>query len=433
MSYPNFEAPSPQEIYDGLKMIPNSPQGKQMLSQLAQQGRQTGSIEGGIATALLNSYNKMQPPTPPPQGQVVDQVIAQAQPPMNPNMLGLAMPGLEDVAQQNMQQMATGGIVALADGGPVRGFDWGGVADLAEDSPWMQGMPQVPEAPDTTAIEADYLAEPEAAPEVVPEAAPTRRTVTAGESPKHSIDEQIDRLGQLYDAPPDILAEMISRREHAAAKREKMNVFETIASGLSGYLSSYGSGAHRAGAGLASMLGTMGAQQKQAAEDEATLEGYRYKAAMQPYEIHKDLVNQVLTAQTAQQKAESAARLKMWEKKYERESELMKGQQVGEYGLRREAAQGATSREVAEINKQARIEAAIKEGLSGGDRRSLYNSILQLAADEVIEPDEIESYFNDALRRVGGTDGMPEAQTPATMGKPVQLNTKGGMFTGWLK
>ena len=60
-----------------------------------------------------------------------------------------------------------------------------------------------------------------------------------------------------------------------------------------------------------------------------TIEGYRYKAAMQPYEIHKDLVNQVLTAQTAHDKAAAEAQLKMWEKKYQRETELMTGQQTG--------------------------------------------------------------------------------------------------------
>ena len=324
MDYPNVMAPSPQEIYDGLKMIPNDQQGKLRLSQIAQQGKQSGSVEGGIAAALLNSYNQVQPSPPPPQGQVVDQVIAQAQPPMqfDPSMLGLAAPGLEQAAQQNAQQMAAGGIVALAEGGPVRGFGWGGVADLPEA--WGQGMPDVPEAPDITAVKQDYFSAPEAPEATNTEAAaPTRRTVGAGESPRHSIDEQIDRLGQLYDAPPDILAEMISRREHDVAKREKMNAFEAIASGLSGYLSSYGSGAHRAGAGLASMLGTMGAQQKQAAEDEATIEGYRYKAAMQPYEIHKDLVNQVLTAQTAHDKAAAEAQLKMWEAKYNRETEYI--------------------------------------------------------------------------------------------------------------
>ena len=82
MNYPNVMAPGPQEIYESLKMIPNTPQGKQMLSGLVQQGQQTGSVEGGIAAALLNSYNKAQPAPPAPQGTVANQVVAQAQPPM---------------------------------------------------------------------------------------------------------------------------------------------------------------------------------------------------------------------------------------------------------------------------------------------------------------------------------------------------------------
>jgi len=59
MQYPNVGAPSPQEIYEGLKMIPNNAQGKQMLGQLAQQGKQTGSIEGGIATAILHINGRL--------------------------------------------------------------------------------------------------------------------------------------------------------------------------------------------------------------------------------------------------------------------------------------------------------------------------------------------------------------------------------------
>ena len=57
MNYPNVMAPSPQEIYEGLKMIPNNQQGKQMLGQLAQQGKQTGSVEGGIADRKSTRLN----------------------------------------------------------------------------------------------------------------------------------------------------------------------------------------------------------------------------------------------------------------------------------------------------------------------------------------------------------------------------------------
>ena len=432
MDYPNVMAPSPQEIYDGLKMIPNDQQGKLRLSQIAQQGKQSGSVEGGIAAALLNSYNQMQPSPPPPQGQVVDQVIAQAQPPMqfDPSMLGLAAPGLEQAAQQNAQQMAAGGIVALAGGGPVRGFGWGGVADLPEA--WGQGMPDVPEAPDTSAIEQDYFSAPEAT--NTEAAAPTRRTVGAGESPRHSIDEQIDRLGQLYDAPPDILAEMISRREHDAAKREKMNAFEAIASGLSGYLSSYGSGAHRAGAGLASMLGTMGAQQKQAAEDEATIEGYRYKAAMQPYEIHKDLVNQVLTAQTAHDKAAAEAQLKMWEKKYERDTEYMKQQ----HQTAREEMQNRTSIDVGAGHDAATIEAAKIRG-DVGPGGITWNQALVAAGQDIKNQDyddpreaqRVRTELANMYFTQGRGTGSPAQQTSTSFGQPVQLG--GGKYTGWLR
>lgn len=423
MDYPNFMAPSPQEIYDGLKMIPNNPQGKQMLSQLAQQGKQTGSIEGGIATALLNSYNKAQPAPQPPQGTVADQVIAQAQPPMDPNMLGLAMPGLEGVAQQGAQQMAGGGIVALAGGGPVREFDLGGVADLAADSPWMQGMPDVPEAPDTTAVEQDYFSAP-----AIPET--TSRTVGKGESDKPSFEERVNKLGELYGEMPDVAAQLISEHEHRQAQRSKMNTFEAIASGLSGYLSSYGSGAHRAGAGLASMLGTMGTQRRSEDETQAALDALRVKSAMQPYEIRKDLIHQVQAAQTAHEKAQAEANLKAFELREQRKTEAMKQQ----FGITKEEMQGAASRDVANIHANAQVRAAMerinREGLTGGNRTSLYNSILDMAANGEIDPDEVETYYNEAIRRVGGGAVGAPAQTSSPAGQQVQL---GGGKTGWLR
>lgn len=357
MQYPNVGAPSPQEIYDALKMIPNDQQGKQRLGQLAQQGKQTGSIEGGIATAILNSYNKAQPTPPPPQGQVVDQVLAQAQPPMDPNMMGLAMPGLEGVAQQNAQQMATGGIVALAQGGPVREFDWGGVADLAQDSPWMGGMPDVPEAPDTSAYEQDYFSAPEAHPAEMLSTV-TSRNVGKGESDKPSFEERVNKLGELYGDMPDVAAQLISEHEHRQAQRAKFNMFENIASGLAGYLGSYGSGQHRAGAGLASMMATMGEHRRSEDEGQAALDALRVKSAMQPYEIRKDLIHQVQAAQTAHEKAQAEANLEAYKVLEGRKTEMLKQQEQ----TLREQMQGETSRDVAERHAGATIEAARMRG-----------------------------------------------------------------------
>ena len=428
MDYPNFMAPSPQEIYDGLKMIPNNPQGKQMLSQLAQQGKQTGSIEGGIATALLNSYNKAQPAPQPPQGTVADQVIAQAQPPMDPNMLGLAMPGLEGVAQQGAQQMAGGGIVALAGGGPVREFDLGGVADLAADSPWMQGMPDVPEAPDTTAVEQDYFSAP-----AIPET--TSRTVGKGESDKPSFEERVNKLGELYGEMPDVAAQLISEHEHRQAQRSKMNTFEAIASGLSGYLSSYGSGAHRAGAGLASMLGTMGTQRRSEDETQAALDALRVKSAMQPYEIRKDLIHQVQAAQTAHEKAQAEANLKAFELREQRKTEAMKQQ----FGITKEEMQGAASRDVANIHANAQVRAAMektaREGFSYDNLTSIHNALSQMVSQGELAPEDLDSAYREAVNRVRGAGGGvgnagTPSQTSSPAGQQVQL---GGGKTGWLR
>ena len=424
MQYPNVQAPSPQEIYDGLKMIPNTPEGKQRLGQLAQQGKQTGSIEGGIATAILNAYNKAQATPPPPQGQVVDQVLAQTQQvaPPNPNMMGIAAPGLEQVGQQSAQQMATGGIVALAGGGPIRGFFDGGISDA-----WMGGMPNVPEAPDTSAYEQDYYSAPEAHPaENLPTT--TARNVGAGESDKPSLEERIDRLSELYGDMPDIAAELISDYEHRQAKQAKMNVFENIASLMGGYLGSYGSGAHRAGAGITSMLATMGEHRRSEDESQAKIDALRVKSAMQPYEIHKDLVNQVLTAQTAADKAKAEANLETFKLMYGRGTEQMKQEAESQ----RSAASDASRQAVAEISANAQVRAAMERvrqdgGLTGGNRASLYNSIARMAANGEIKSDEVEPYFNEAVRMVTGAGA---SQTSRPTGQQVQLS--GGQI-GWLR
>ena len=450
MQYPNVGAPSPQEIYEGLKMIPNNAQGKQMLGQLAQQGKQTGSIEGGIATAILNSYNKAQPTPPPPQGQVVDQVIqsAQATAPTfplsaaqgamalhpDPNMMGLAMPGLEDMAQQNAQQMATGGIVALAHGGPVREFDWGGVADLAQDSPWMGGMPDVPDAPDTSGYENDYFSAPEPHPaEMLPTV--TSRNVGKGESDKPSFEERVNKLGELYGDMPDVAAQLISEHEHRQAQRAKFNMFENIASGLAGYLGSYGSGQHRAGAGLASMMATMGEHRRSEDEGQAALDALRVKSAMQPYEIRKDLIHQVMSAQTAHEKAQAEAQLKMWDAKYNRGTEELKLASAE----RREAAGNLSREQVATIGANATVRAAMekatREGLTGNNLTSLQNSVMDLVKEGTITMDQAPTVYNELVSRTRsaggpGFGGASAAPTSSPAGQQVQL---GGGKTGWLR
>ena len=430
MQYPNVGAPSPQEIYDALKMIPNNQQGKAQLSQLAQQGKQSGSIEGGIATALLNSYNQAQPVSPPPQGTVADQVIAQAQPPMNPNMMGLAAPGLEGVAQQNAQQMAAGGIVALAHGGPVREFDEGG---------WANPFDQIPDAPDTTAAEKSYFSAPPADPmSVLPET--TARTVGKGESNKHSYDERIAQFQQLYGVPPDVAAEIYAKHEHDNARRSKMNIFESIAAGLGGYLGAYGSGAHRAGAGLASMLSTMGEHRREEDKEQATMDALRAKSMMLPYEQRKSIVDQLLATDTATAKdrREFAQKLK--------ELEEQRRTQYGVAGIHGQTQTGiaemqtGTQKEIAEANRQnalalvdKKIKAATSKGqeITGTNAIQLLKPLIDAGFDEKEIAQLYPQYIGMARQQLGGGDGL--TNTSASWGNQLDLfDTEGNSFPAWV-
>ena len=110
------------EAFEALKYNPRATQ-----ALLQQQKQNSGAAPGPqtLAAAAAANYQKsMQaPPSQPmPQQTVVAGLTQQPQMPM-----GLEAPYLEDFAQQQQQQrMATGGIVALAHGGPVQGYAHGG-------------------------------------------------------------------------------------------------------------------------------------------------------------------------------------------------------------------------------------------------------------------------------------------------------------------
>jgi hypothetical protein len=125
--------------FEALKYNPHATQ-----QLLQQQQHNPGSAQGPetLAAAAAANYQKslQTPPSQPmPQQSVVAGLTQQPQMPM-----GLEAPYLEDFAQQQQQQrMATGGIVALAHGGPVQGYaaggnfgiDWGSYApELAHES-----------------------------------------------------------------------------------------------------------------------------------------------------------------------------------------------------------------------------------------------------------------------------------------------------------
>jgi hypothetical protein len=527
MQYPNVGAPSPQEIYDGLKMIPNTQQGKQMLTNIAQQGKQSGSVEGGIATALLNSYNQAdqarQAP-PAPQGTVADQVITQAQPPMpqyGANMMGLATPGLEQAGQQQVaQRMATGGIVALAGGGPVQHFSEGspGGVQLSEDMPtdWgnygafnplpgadpdtgllpptmhemrgarvgrggtpasdmtdidlvatrgrgasaqppsdsgsgfsvmspdlmhrnydetlgLDSTPEIPRSmgmdkvldtsggpttPETPAPRRQAM--PPAGGQTVTPPAPTT-TETRPASP--SLDEQINRMQQALGVPPDVAAELISQREHDHAKSQKMNVFENIAAGLAGYLGTYGSGAHRAGAGLAYMLGNMGTQRKEEDKYQSDIDALRRESALLPYTSHHEAALKTLADIASRQ---SAAAKQQGE---ERLTTLKGGIDQTIEGMRTASSEKIAAQNNLNSLRTAYISQMNKGQLTADSVASLYGKAVE--SFSVLHPDaskeEIDAGIKDLLGPYaaslpGGMGASPTQSSYEPLGKGMFLS-----------
>lgn len=257
--YPNTP-PSPSDIYAAYKDLPQVPGGMQALQNIVNQHKNDGLPNGSIALSILNAANQAQVPPPMPQGTVADQVVAQAAPPIDPNMLGLAAPGLEQYAQE--QQMATGGLVALARGGEVPGYAMGGEMDQEEMSPWdlsssvaanptadyYSGIPSVAgnAAYPTVVVDTEDGGIPAVRPAV------DERTTggTSAKVPELSADAQIDALAKFYEGDHAKAAELKGQLEKRLASKENKDLITDIATGLGMMFSGQGTKTQAMGQGL---------------------------------------------------------------------------------------------------------------------------------------------------------------------------------------
>ena len=270
-------------------------------------------------------------------------------------------------------------------------------------------MPQVPDAPDTSAYEAD-LAQP-ITPAIDAVNAPTTRTVGKGESAEPSLEERVNRLGSLYDAPPNILADLISEREHAAAKREKMNVYENLAAGLSGFLSSYGSGAHRAGAGLASMLSKMGEHGREEEKSDERLRTLQREQMMGPYQRRHDIASHILSQMEAAKAAGAKTEQERWKTLTEGQFGLAKVALSGEWDtrVRQMINDGALDQESLRGLIDQRKEAAKREYEAGKIDPSDYARLLEKTSElegmGILSPERRAQMFNRDVGLLRGATG----------------------------
>lgn len=313
-------------LFDMLKLA--SPEQLQTLAQTAQQNPDSPEA---TALAMATQYQQQANSPQAPTQTVFQQKIAQLQQRMNPMQGGITDVGanqyaMQDAAQQDpmrnagigaapenaepapesMEQLpgaATGGIVALAHGGPVRHFAMGGFGGLGDDENPELGTEQYPyeedEEEDTSEMsEAEQLAaaaereyelgtgddysykppaklgapkQPKQDTGVVNPARPgsSAERIQAKAAQDKILESSVEEMMQLYGPSYAMSNELQSKFETQLADANKEKWFNALAQGIGGMLSAQTPHlGQAAGAGL--LAGAAGYQQ--GAREEADLQ-----------------------------------------------------------------------------------------------------------------------------------------------------------------
>ena len=406
------------EAFEALKYNPRATQ-----ALLQQQKQSSGAAPGPqtLAAAAAANYQKsMQAPPPqqPPQQSVVDELTQQPQMPM-----GLEAPYLEDFAQQQQQQrMATGGIVALAHGGPVQGYAHGGLFDDADfsymDEPFSAQLSSYGVTPFS---EGDTSAPQQPRPKQELEA-PKK----ADGSPL-SYEDQISYVQKVLGVPPDVSAEIKGQLEKRMAHEGNVNLIKDIAAGIGGFLGTRGYGQERVGAGIMNALQSSAIHGKQESDMQDKIDALQLKSMMLPYESRHQAGTLVLQNQQKLREAQAAAAAKQAEQAYERGTKFGTEQLQGEYGLKKEGLQGKSQMEIAQMKANADLKleaakAAMARGeLTGTNKTAILNQLNELAGLGLISRAEVDNLYNQSIATITGSSA-PQA-APSSLGGGLFLST----------
>ena len=277
-----------------------SPQQLQFVAQQVQ-GNQQSPEALALAMATQFQQEARQPNPTPPQSTVLQQKLASIAPQgpgigaVAPNQTAFNQAAQQDpmrnagigAAPENTPQMATGGLVSLAHGGPVRGYAGGGSAYQLPNDPYdtMSSMDSAEQPPDFSYMDespssrmpkidlASLGSTPYAPPSgdggqtiVVdtgdePTPTPTAERTSGGSSskvPKLSFDKQVEGLASLYAGDHAKAAELKGAMEKRLAESSKSHNLEDVAAGIAGMLSGRGYLSQRIGTGVLTGLASRG-------------------------------------------------------------------------------------------------------------------------------------------------------------------------------
>ena len=275
-----------------------SPQQLQFVAQQVQ-GNQQSPEALALAMATQFQQEARQPNPTPPQSTVLQQKLASIAPQgpgigaVAPNQMAFNQAAQQDpmrnagigAAPENTPQMATGGLVSLAHGGPVRGYAGGGSAYQLPNDPYdtMSSMDSAEQPPDFSYMDespssrmpkidlASLGSTPYAPPsgdggqtivvDTGDEPTPTDERTSGGSSPKVpklSFDKQVEGLASLFAGDHAKAAELKGAMEKRLAESSKSHNLEDVAAGIAGMLSGRGYLSQRIGTGVLTGLASRG-------------------------------------------------------------------------------------------------------------------------------------------------------------------------------
>jgi len=331
--------------------------------------------------------------------------------------MGLEAPYLEDFAQQQQQQrMATGGIVALAHGGPVQGYATGGEFDNADFSYMDEPLSaQLSSYGATPFSEGDTPAPQE------PKPKPELEAPKKADGSHASYEDQIGYIQKILGTPPDVSAEIKGQLEKRMAHEGNVNIIKDIAAGLGGFLGSRGYGQERVGAGIMNALQSSAIHGKEEGEMQDKIDALQLKSMTQPYESRHQAATLYLQNQQKLHEAQVAAASKRDEQAYERGTKFGTEQLQGEYGLRKEGLQGKSQMEIAQMkaNADLKLEAAktaiANNSLTGTNKTAVYNHLSDLAGMGLIDRAKLDEAFQQSIATITGRSAPQSA--PSLLGQ----------------
>ena len=386
--------------FEALKYDPHATQ-----QLLQQQQKNPGGAQGPetLAAAAAANYQKSMhtpPPQQPPQQTVVAGLTQQPQMPM-----GLEAPNLEDFAQQQHQQrMATGGIVALAHGGPVQGYAGGGLLDDADFS-YMDE----PLSAQLSSYGATPFSEGDTSAPQPPQPRQELEAPKKADGSHLSYEDQISYIQKVLGTPPDVSAEIKGQLEKRMAHEGNVNLIKDIAAGFGGFLGTRGYGQERVGAGIMNALQSSAIHGKEEGDMQDKIDALHLKSITQPYESRHQAATLYLQNQQKLHEAQAAAAARQAEMSFQRDTSLSGKKIAGEYGL-----------EAQRLSGDSRVKAAALSGMGRGNQGQLTdNQAWQIAADKVdpalkfSDPAAYKTAIEDEYRKIRKGEYNTQSAPPA--------------------